>query len=369
MRVSVPNIPKALLTASNNAPKVLPEEAIYRLTRFLKDGNVTLLTGAGVSVDSGIRAYRGEDGRYMNPNYKPILYHEIMDLTAKGHAFRQRYWLRSYLGYPPVRDTKPNTTHFALAMLQHKGYISRIITQNVDGLHHKALTQHAKSTWTKEALDASLLELHGTLFSVRCRHGHVVHRDKFQDWLSIANPKWKAFTDDLARTGGQLRTNPDGDVAVEHLGISYTDYVVPECPTCYDIGRISNAVHKPDLVFFGESIPEHVKDRSFLDVEHGDKLLIMGTTLATFSAFRLLKHALALKKPVMMLNIGPSRADGIEGVEKIDIQSGVVMPDVAKAVIGPIECSEDPVLQAMLTAGIVKPPAKDVDDRAPRAAG
>ncbi|KAF5373237.1 hypothetical protein D9615_007413 [Tricholomella constricta] len=116
--------------------------------------------------------------------------------------------------------------------------------------------------------------------------------------------------------------------------------------------------HKPEVVFFGESIPQHIKARSFQDVESSDKLLIIGTTLATYSAFRLLKHALELKKPVMLLNVGPSRADTSPEVVKIDMASGTIMRDVARIVIGS-KASEDPIIAQMLRSGIVKPPPNE----------
>ncbi|KAJ3767977.1 DHS-like NAD/FAD-binding domain-containing protein [Lentinula raphanica] len=360
MRVSVPNIPQSLLSFNQKANKVTVSEAIERTSAFLAPGNVTLITGAGVSVDSGIRAYRGQDGRYMNPNYKPIFYHELVDETEKGHSFRQRYWLRSYLGYPSVREALPNTTHYALAALQYAGVIPRLITQNVDGLHHAALSlSHPSPVKIQE----SILELHGTLHRVRCKHGHITERNVFQDWLASANPKWKDFADSIEKEGAPLRTNPDGDVAIEHLGISYDDFVVPECPTCLQENRHNN-VHKPDLVFFGESITEYVKKRSYLDIENSDRVLLIGTTLATYSAFRLLKHAIELKKPVLMINVGPSRADGVEGVQKLDIASGDIISDVVRNVLvqrGGI----DSVVERMLSSGIRKPPPKEDDgDRA-----
>jgi NAD+-dependent protein deacetylase sirtuin 4 len=201
MRISVPTIP--VLSVPSNVPRISRERAIERLAGFLAgSGGTTLLTGAGVSVDSGVRAYRGKDGRYMNPNYKcvhekrmiclvthmgqlvqthpcplssPTLhecqanhlqYHELVDTTPSGHLFRQRYWLRSYLGYPPVRDTKPNPTHYAFAALQYSGVIGQLVTQNVDGLHHRAIS----SVWSEEETRRRVLELHGTLFvSRQCR--------------------------------------------------------------------------------------------------------------------------------------------------------------------------------------------------------
>ncbi|KAG7445026.1 DHS-like NAD/FAD-binding domain-containing protein [Guyanagaster necrorhizus] len=351
MRISIPTIP----THSTSTPTP-PAEAIQRVVEFLAPGTVALITGAGVSVDSGIRAYRGHDGRYMNPNYQPILYHELVDETERGFTFRQRYWLRSYLGYQPVVSALPNTTHYALAALQHASVVPRIITQNVDGLHHKALSlSHLINP------QEAILELHGTLHRVRCKHGHPVDRSTFQQMLSLANPQWKAFLDDVERTGNKPRTNPDGDVDAESLGASYTSFTLPDCPTCLLQNR-RNSTHKPEVVFFGESISQEVKDRSFLDVERSDRLMIIGTTLATYSAFRLLKHAVELRKPVLVVNVGPTRADGVPGVEKVDVASGVVMPDVVRALLGS-RVQDDKVILEMLQSGVVNPPPADDDDR------
>ncbi|KAG6381707.1 DHS-like NAD/FAD-binding domain-containing protein [Boletus reticuloceps] len=266
---------------------------------------------------------------------------------------RQRYWLRSYLGYPLVRDTQPNTTHYALAALQHTGHINHLITQNVDGLHHRAIDH----LWDDARIDTRILELHGTLHRVHCQFGHVVSRDAFQDRLSASNPKWKAFVDELEATGKKPRTNPDGDVELE--GVSYDDFVVPECLACLAQGR-HNTNQKPELIFFGESIPQSIKERSFRDIERSDKLFLIGTTLATFSAYRLVKHALELKKPVLLLNVGPTRADGLEGIDKIEIATSRVMRDVVRAVLGR-RASIDPVIVNLLNNGIHRPPLDDND--------
>ncbi|ETW78651.1 hypothetical protein HETIRDRAFT_323334 [Heterobasidion irregulare TC 32-1] len=325
MRVSVPTIPLSVLSSSP-PPRLPPAEAIGRIADFLGRGNVAVLTGAGVSVDSGVKAYRGKDGRYMNPNYKCVIYHQLVEDGPKGHAFRQRYWLRSYIGYPAVRTTLPNPTHFALAALQHTSVVTNLITQNVDGLHHKAI----RHLWDDAQLKAGILELHGTLHKVHCNHGHGMDRDAFQDLLSAANPQWAEYMDDLEKKGQKPTTNPDGDVALE--GVAYDEYVVPDCPSCLDEGRLNDTL-KPDVIFFGESISKEVKDRSYNIIEECDRVFIMGTTLATYSAFRLLKHALELQKPVLFVNVGPTRADGLPGVEKLDVPSGLVMRDVVKAVV------------------------------------
>ncbi|KAG8780190.1 hypothetical protein FRC15_009691 [Serendipita sp. 397] len=110
---------------------------------------------------------------------------------------------RSYLGYPPVRAARPNVSHYSLTALHHHGFVHKLITQNVDGLH-------SRSGFPME----DLLELHGTLFVVRCRHGHEIDRDEFQNILSTMNPSWKAFVDEMAARGESLRTNPDGDVCL-----------------------------------------------------------------------------------------------------------------------------------------------------------
>ncbi|PCH36333.1 DHS-like NAD/FAD-binding domain-containing protein [Wolfiporia cocos MD-104 SS10] len=362
MRISVPTIPDALLRTASASQTISPRAAAERVAEFLAPGNVAVLTGAGVSVDSGIRAYRGAKGRYLNPNYKPIFYHELMDETAKGAAYRRRYWLRSYIGYPPVRDALPNTTHYAFAALQYKSVVNKLITQNVDGLHHKAIAH----VWSDTQMQDHIVELHGQLRSVRCLRGHLIDRDEFQQHLSAANPEWKAFMDDLEATGAQPRTNPDGDVVLGE-GVRYDDFVVPDCPTCLAEG-IHNNVQKPEVTFFGESISKEIKDRSYHDVEECDRLFMAGTTLATFSAFRLLKHALQLGKPVLLLNVGPTRADGLPEVEKIEIPSGSIMREVVKAVLGSAHAT-DPVVGGMLQRGIVKPPPEDEDDAAPRAVG
>ncbi|KAG8777052.1 hypothetical protein FRC12_000567 [Ceratobasidium sp. 428] len=120
---------------------------------------------------------------------------------------KQRYWSRSYLGYPPVRDAQPNPAHYALAALQWTNHAPKLITQNVDGLHHKASSPEARYT-----VNDRILELHGTLHTVHCRRKHKIDRMVFQDQLSALNPPWKDFMDEMVRTKTEPRTNPDGDV-------------------------------------------------------------------------------------------------------------------------------------------------------------
>ncbi|VDC03452.1 unnamed protein product [Peniophora sp. CBMAI 1063] len=354
MRVSVPHLPATLLGRAP-VPFVPKDVAVERITNFLKPGNVAVLTGAGISVDSGIKAYRGKDGRYMNPDYRPIFYHQLIEDSERGHKFRQRYWLRAYIGYRPVKYTEPNPTHYCLAALQYANVVPQLITQNVDGLHSRA----ASRVWDDAYIGQRLLELHGTIYKVQCMHGHVYDRETFQRWLSEANPQWATYMDDLEHSGVKPKTNPDGDVVLDE-SVSYDDYVVPNCPECAKVGRVTN-IMKPDFVFFGESLSDAVKARSYRIVEEADRFFVLGTTLATYSAYRLLKRALELGKPVMFLNVGPTRADGLPGVEKLEVPAGLVMRDVVRSVVG-IRANYDPSLRDMLLSGVVKQPADYGED-------
>ncbi|CAE6535753.1 unnamed protein product [Rhizoctonia solani] len=349
MKIKIPTIPEDLLSR-RLTPAIDALVASERVATFLNGGNTLVVTGAGVSVESGIRAYRGPSGRYMNPNYKPILYHELVDPTPRGHSFRQRYWSRSYLGYPPVRDALPNPTHFALAALQWTNLVPRLITQNVDGLHQKAVPQEAPLGGPNR-----VLELHGTLHTVHCRRNHSIGREEFQEQLSRLNPAWKEFMDEMARTGTEPRTNPDGDVDIR--GKDFSNFVLPVCEM------------KPAVIFFGESISQEVKQRSFSDVEESDRVLFVGTTLATYSAFRLLKHALELNKPVMLLNLGPTRAHSVPKVEIIEAPSSDVLRGAARALTSSLKGESEKVVGRLLESGVVAPPPDDPEDRAPRAAG
>ncbi|KAG8919224.1 hypothetical protein FRC01_001402 [Tulasnella sp. 417] len=182
-------------------------------------------------------------------------------------------------------------------------------------------------------------------------------REEFQDVLSNLNPAWKAYSDELDRTGQKPRTNPDGDVDLG--GVKFADFVVPECPECAAEGH-PGSILKLEVIFFGESIPEKVKERSFRMVDESDRLLLVGTTLATFSAFRLVKHALEQNKPVLLLNLGPARTDNLPQVEKIELPSREVLLEACRLLAGS-RASEDQTLSRLLTSGEVQPP--DLEDR------
>ncbi|WVN90001.1 uncharacterized protein L203_105233 [Cryptococcus depauperatus CBS 7841] len=359
VRVSIPTLPPAPIVPPNALTLLPPPLAAAHVAQFLERGRgkTCILTGAGVSVDSGIRAYRGKEGSYSNPNYKPILYHELIEDSSRGHMFRRRYWARSFLGYPPVRNALPNPTHIQIASLQYLGLAPNLITQNVDNLHPKAYRLLSQ----KDPLP--ILELHGTLAKVHClKHHHEQSRDDYQEQIARMNPSWDEAAKEAERTRSQPRTNPDGDVDLR--GANYNSFNVPLCQICAANGEKS--VVKPNVVFFGETINSQTRDKSFDLIHNASSLLILGTSLATYSAFRLVKLALDQKKPVLMISTGPSRADGLPGLEKMDRVAGDVLSVYLDDILKGNNGKEFDDIRKALHTGVVKPlPERD----SPRAEG
>lgn len=385
MRISIPSIPEQ---ASRAAVEHSLESASKLVADFLlaAKGKALVMTGAGVSVDSGIAPYRGENGHYtVHKTYRPIFYHEFIDDSEKGHLARQRYFSRSYLGFPPVRNAKPNRTHFSIAAIQRLGYVPEYITQNVDSLHHAA-------TPSASLAASTILELHGTLKHVVCvsspegyqksnSHkpvnpyfydaltavsylrgpravtlrpentptggnyargcGFQGSRAVFQDELTRLNPAWAQLQREMTQTGKRPKTNPDGDVELHN--VDYSTFHYPACPNC-------GGVLKPAVIFFGESVPDRLRDHSYAMVDDADAFLLVGTSLATYSAFRLVKHAVEHKKPVLLLNRGPTRADPLVP-DKIELGSSEVLSRVAHHLSNGRE-RNDKVLQSLLTSGV-----------------
>ncbi|GMK56829.1 hypothetical protein CspeluHIS016_0306690 [Cutaneotrichosporon spelunceum] len=393
VRLSIPSIP-VRPPRSPTALDLLPLPAAgEHLSAFLAKakGRTLTITGAGVSVDSGIRAYRGEEGRYLNPNYSPIFYSELVEDSPRGELFRKRYWGRSFLGYPPVRDAKPNPTHIYIAALQALGLAPGLITQNVDNLHRKALRVVHDAFWQhgvepSAALRPALrmgssmsdpgvsapspptsirsavtpiIELHGTLARVHClRHMHQQPRDDWQDQLAGGNPVWAAEAAWAADTGNMPRTNPDGDV--ELPGADYKNFNVPECEICVAEG-IDKSIVKPNVIFFGETLPTDVRDDSFELVEAASSLLVLGTTLATYSAFRLIKTAREQGKPVLMISLGPSRADDLDGVEKMERVAGPILRTFLDNYLATNSGPKVEAVKSVLDVGVIAElPKKDV---------
>lgn len=388
MRISIPSIPEQ---ATRATIEYSLENAAQMVAGFLSaaKGKALVMTGAGVSVDSGIAPYRGENGHYtVHKTYRPIFYHEFIDPSEKGHLARQRYFSRSYLGFPPVRVAKPNRTHYSIAAIQRLGYVPEYITQNVDNLHHAA-------TPSASLAASTILELHGTLKHVVCvsspdppnSHKRPINlefyealtstsylrgpravtarpentptgenypkgcgfrgsRAVFQDELTRLNPAWAQLQQEMSRTGKSPKTNPDGDVELHN--VDYSTFHYPSCPNC-------GGVLKPAVIFFGESVPPLLRDHSYQLVDNSSAFLLVGTSLATYSAYRLVKQAVEQKKPVLILNKGPTRADGIVTGDKIELGSSEVLARVAGMLSNGRE-RNDKVLQKLLTEGVTVRP-------------
>lgn len=237
---------------------------------LLASRRFTVLTGAGVSTDSGIPDYRGPGA----PVRRPMTYAEFVS----GPRAQQRYWARSFLGWGRMRHAEPNPSHHALARLEAAGRVPLLITQNVDGLHERA--------------GSRALALHGRIADVVCLAcGEQSSRASLQERMAAVNPGY-------AEHHAHLAMRPDGDVELDD-----TDgFVVPACLRC-------GGVLKPDVVFFGENVPKPRVQRCYDAVEAADALLVAGSSLTVLSGFRFARHAHKLGIPVVIVNRGPTRGD------------------------------------------------------------
>ncbi len=232
-----------------------------------------MITGAGCSTDSGIGDYRDDLGSWKKPS--PIQYQEFL----RSETARKRYWFRSQLGYPSFRDALPNETHQSLVQLERTGVILGLITQNVDRLHQKA--------GQKEVID-----LHGRLDEVVCLSCHkIIQRDEVQIWLEAEN----SFAANM-----DFERRPDGDASAEAYDLGR--FRIPRCLDC-------DGIIKPNVVFFGGSVPKQTIEKCENWVEGSDGVLILGTSLMAFSAYRLVRSAYGKGLPLASLNRGITRAD------------------------------------------------------------
>lgn len=255
-----------------------PAEEANRLGEFLAGNRrVFVLTGAGCSTDSGIPDYRDDDGNWKHR--RPMVYAQFVGSLAN----RRRYWAQSFSGWKRIAAARPNRAHHAIATLEHRGHFSSLVTQNVDSLHQRAGSRQ-------------VIDLHGSLGAVRCIDCDArIPRDTFQTLLSDANPNWAAAVTAIA---------PDGDAK---LSRDTLDFEVPTCGAC-------GGILKPDVVFFGESVPKPTVERCYRLVEESDAVLVVGSSLMVFSGLRFVRHAHKLGKPVTILNRGATRADDLATV-------------------------------------------------------
>lgn len=253
-----------------------PAGSIDELVRFLTvHRNIVVLTGAGCSTGSGIPAYRDESGHWRRR--QPIFYQDFLS----DPVTRRRYWARSFFGWRVMQQAEPGPTHSALALLAGTGCLSGLITQNVDGLHQRA--GHA-----------DIVELHGGLDRVLCLDcGLGTTRDALQQRLESINPDWAPEV---------LEINPDGDAELDDR--AYPGFRTAGCIDC-------GGILKPDVVFFGESVPRARLAEADRLVTEADAMLVVGTSLVVWSGYRLARLAAERSIPIAAVNNGLTRADGL----------------------------------------------------------
>ncbi|MGE0622269.1 MAG: NAD-dependent protein deacetylase [Pseudomonadales bacterium] len=248
--------------------------SLKELSAFLRRSRrLFVITGAGVSAPSGIETYRDHAGTWRRTT--PI---QHQDFVRRPEA-RQRYWARSMRGWPSFRDARPNAAHRALAALEARGRLQVVVTQNVDGLHQKAG-------------QANVVELHGNLARVVCLScGMAGDREETQAWLEAHNPAWRQ---------APVMVGPDGDA--EFLAVrQFADFRVPACQC--------GGVLKPDVVFYGDSVPRARVDSIAAALDRSDAVLVVGSSLMVYSSYRFIKAAKSRSLPLAAVNLGLTRAD------------------------------------------------------------
>lgn len=282
---------KATYARSMEITAHIPVEdgGVHALTELLAGRKIAVLTGAGVSTDSGIPDYRGAGSVKRTPM-------NIRDFMAL-HSTRQRYWAGAFLGWHRFSQAEPNQGHFSLAAMEQAGIIEGVITQNVDGLHRRAGNAH-------------VVDLHGSLDRVVCVEcGQLFDRSSIHTQLAEAN-SWliESTHDEIA---------PDGDVIVQ----DYDRMILPSCTVC-------TGVLKPDVVFFGEFVPTKTFSAASSLVKRADAFLIAGSSLVVNSGIRLLEQAKRQRKPIAIINRGDTKGDQYASV-KVNDGTSYVLSELA----------------------------------------
>ncbi|WP_246342674.1 NAD-dependent protein deacetylase [Actinomadura verrucosospora] len=243
------------------------------LADLVAGGDVVVLSGAGLSTESGIPDYRGETGRRRRA--EPMTYQRF---TGDAEA-RRRYWARGHLGWRHIAGARPNAGHRAVAELQRRGLLAGIITQNVDGLHQAAGAD-------------GVIELHGGLDRVVCLGcGERTPRARLEDRLREANPGWDALPHMI---------NPDGDAVLSDADVA--SFTPVDCARC-------GGLLKPDVIFFGENVPPARVRDCYALTESAGALLVLGSSLTVLSGYRFVRHAARHGIPVAIINRGATRGD------------------------------------------------------------
>ena len=264
-------------------------QQVDELGAWVAEGGVVVLSGAGLSTDSGIPDYRGPSGSARRGT--PMTYQAF----TRDPVARRRYWARSHLGWRTIGGARPNDGHRAVARLQEQGRLAGIITQNVDGLH-----QAAGAT--------GVVELHGNLARIRCLDcGDLTGREEHARVLDEANPQF---------AGVATAINPDGDAELDDAELD--GFTVVDC-------RICGGMLKPDVVYFGETVPPERVARSFELVGSARTLLVLGSSLTVMSGRRFVLRAAKDGTRVAIVNRGVTRGEPYAGL-LIDAPLGIVLP-------------------------------------------
>ncbi len=275
----------------------VPDTHVDTLLHWMQDRSFVVLTGAGISTSSGIPDYRDSEG--VRRGRQPMMFQEFLNAPEA----RRRYWARAMLGWPRVRVAQPNPAHEAIARLQQHDLISGVITQNVDALHDQAGSH-------------DVVELHGSLHWVLCLDCRQrTERDIVQLTLVEQNP-YLAGVDAVQA--------PDGDTLLDPA--FEERFQVPHCPHC------GGERMKPDVVFFGENVAPPTAAKAMQRVEDAQGLLVVGSSLMAFSAFRLSRAIKDQGKPLIAINLGKTRADDLLDL-KIEASCEVLLPALAQRLL------------------------------------
>ena len=275
----------------------VPDTHVDTLLHWMQDRSFVVLTGAGISTSSGIPDYRDSEG--VRRGRQPMMFQEFLNAPEA----RRRYWARAMLGWPRVRAAQPNPAHETIARLQQHDLISGVITQNVDALHDQAGSH-------------DVVELHGSLHWVVCLDCRQrTERDIVQLTLVEQNP-YLAGVDAVQA--------PDGDTLLDPA--FEERFQVPHCPHC------GGERMKPDVVFFGENVAPPTAAKAMQRVEDAQGLLVVGSSLMAFSAFRLCRTIKDQGKPLIAINLGKTRADDLLDL-KIEASCEVLLPALAQRLL------------------------------------
>jgi NAD-dependent SIR2 family protein deacetylase len=286
------------VTAAPALGHLVDAQPLDALADLVAGGDVVVLSGAGLSTDSGIPDYRGATGRLRR--HTPMTY-QTFTRDPRG---RHRYWARSFVGWQQIRAARPNAGHHAVADLQAAGLVGGIVTQNVDGLHQAGGAQ-------------DVVELHGGLDRTVCLGcGDVAGRAELDERLQAANPNFGPRVDEV---------NPDGDAELPDEVLD--GFVMVDCLVC-DGGPI-----KPDVVFFGETVPRDRVDQCFELVDDAGSLLVLGSSLTVMSGYRFVLRAAKLGIPVAIVTAGPTRGDAKADI-RVDAPLGDVLPELTRRLAG-----------------------------------